>query len=385
MHLLFACMLLLVVDGIGVEVAPLDGDRYPARWLGVSAHGLKLNVEGEDRTVPLDALQRIERAEPLGKTSPSTVVTLRDGSTLPVDGVTLQGDTAELRLRRHGKISLPVRQLARIRFRPPSAAVEAAWQNYVEGQGAEDQLVIRRGTDTLDTAGGVIKAIAEEAVTFELGGSPLEAPRQRLEGVIFGGAAAGPSGTARLQIVDAYGIQLNAVRIDVGPTPETMKVTTQGGIAVPLRLEYLQRLALAGQSFNLATAEPLASRFEPFIGLPEAVAAQQAEAWLGPQTTPRGTLVMPSRSERTYRIEPGFQRLVTEIQIDPQVTLGGHCDVSLRLGDEVRWEQRLRLGQPAVAVDLPLGSASRLTIRVDYGEDGDVGDIVHFRSPRLLK
>ena len=375
----------LLAGGLSVNVTPLDGAPYQAQLMGANEGQLNLLVDGANRQVALSDLQSVERSEASDKVSPAIRVTLRDGSQLPVDEVLLADDQATLKLRRQGTLTVPIRQLSVIRFRAPAAQVDAQWTKMVSAFKADDQLVIRRGTDTLDAAGGVIKGITAEHVLFELGGSPIEAPLGRLEGVVFGGGEAGGSASGKLRVKDIYGAVWNASELSEGPTEGVLTLTTTAGLQHELRIDLLQSIELSNSIVFLTSVEPLEQTFKPFIAVPEAVSSEQTRTWLGARTDENRSLIVPSQSTLTYRIEPGFERFLASVQIDPSVTLGGRCDVRVLLNGEASWEKTLQIGEPSQTIELPIGDASRLTLEVDYGGDGDIGDIVHIREPRLVK
>ncbi len=384
MQLLFLCAAWMLTGGLSVNVTPIDGPSYAAELTGVQNDALSLQVDGQPRQVPLAELQSVTRAEPDDRVGSAIRATLRDGTQLPVDDIELDGQQAKLKLRRQGVLTVPVRDLGVLRLRPPSAQVDAQWSAYVKQSKPNDQLVIRRGTDTLDAVGGAVKGIGEQVVQFDLDNTPVDAPFNRLEGIVFAGHEDKPA-AGKLRIQDVYGAIWIANSLAAGTQDNTLTVSTAGGLQHEIRIDLIRSIELSSGILFLTDVAPLEQSFQPFIVPPQSVASDQVAAWMGPRVQDQHTLVVSSRSTISYRIEPGFRRFTAEVQIDPSVTLGGECELRVRLNGQPAWEQTLKIGQPAVKLDLPLEDASRLTLEVDYGGDGDIGDIVHIREPRFLK
>lgn len=380
--LIFAWML---AGSVTVQITPLEGDPYAAEWTGMQEGELMLTVDGEPRQLALDAIQRVEQPSQKEASRKNLQVTLRDGSQLSVDAISLQDETAQLELRRQGILELPLSQLKRLRVRPPAAAVDAQWAALVEQAEAADRLVIRRGGDTLDSVSGVVKSIADEKIEFDLEGSPVNAPFNRLEGVLFGGNDPDSSPPGLLRLKDVSGSVWNVASLAAGDDEGTVTLTSVGGAKHSIRLDLIRSLEFAGSVQFLATKTPLSKTYQPLIAIPDSVDAALTEKWLGVRSMEDSYLVMPSKSSVSYRIDPGFSKLAAEIQIDPSVTLGGKCDVRVLLNDKQVWEESLKIGEAPQMLMLPIGDASRVTFEVDYGGDGDIGDIVHLREPRLLK
>ncbi|QEG41630.1 NPCBM/NEW2 domain-containing protein [Roseimaritima ulvae] len=384
MQLLFFCAAWMLTGGLSVNVTPIDGSTYPAELVGAQNDALMLHVDGQPQQVPLGELQSVSRSEPDERVGPAVRATLRDGTRLPVDDIEMDATEAKLKLRRQGVFSVPVRDLQVLRFRSPSAQVDAQWAAYVEAPKSSDQLVIRRGTDTLDAVEGLVKGISEQSVQFELGGAPVDAPFNRLEGIVFAGqdsdAAAG-----KLRIKDVYGAIWNAESLSAGADDKTLTVHTTGGLQHAVRIDLIESIELSSGILFLTEVEPLEQTYQPFIVSPQSVPEDRVAQWMGPRVQDQHTLVVSSRSTIRYRIEPGFSRFAAEVQIDPSVTLGGQCELRVRLNDQTAWEKTLKIGEPLQQLDVPVGAASQLTLEVDYGDDGDIGDIVHIREPRFLK
>ena len=384
MHLLvglFAAV--LATAAVPVRVTPVSGGAYEAQWEGVGESGLLLRTGDQLREVPLQQLQQVQQTGEVEGRVADTTVQLRDGTRLAVDGVTVQNDRASLRLRRQSTLEVPMKQLQWIRFQPPTAAVESQWQGLTQRHAPSDTLVVRRGPETLDQVGGIIQSISDTQVEFTLDGQVLKAPRERLEGILLAGAVETPAAPpVRLRSVD--GSVWHAAKI--APTDEaaTIRITTLGGLEHTMAIDAVRSVELSSGVAFLAASEPVESNYQPYIGAPDGL-SPLLQRWLGPQSAEDRNLVLRSRSSLSYRIEPGFRQFVTTAEVDPSVSLGGKVQIRCLLDGQPVWDETLTIEGGPRGLELPLGKARRLTIEVDYGGDGDVGDVVWMRQPRFIK
>ncbi len=84
-----------------------------------------------------------------------------------------------------GVIEVPKGNALWYLMRRPSEQEEAAWKQQVEQPRETDVLVIARDQGVLDRAGGEIIEIQEVSVKFDFDGQKIEAPRNKLLGVLW--------------------------------------------------------------------------------------------------------------------------------------------------------------------------------------------------------
>jgi|SRR6056297_191982 len=382
MPFFFSLLTLLAAASLPVRVTPVRGEAYDAELTGATKQGFLVEVDGATRTLPPETLQLIERQGPARSGSPPITVQLRDGSRLKVDGVTVAGDQAKLELRRQPALETAVERLHWIRFQPPDEAVDPQWLGMLDREASQDTLVIRREGDKLDRVGGLIKGIEAEAVAFELEGQAIEAPLTRLEGVLFGGREQGTS-SPPIRLTDRYGSVWHLASLGSEAQDDSLQVVSVDATQYEIPVAQIGRIELASGVQFLAASEPAASRYQPYIAAPPEI--EQLDEWLGPRAVADRDLLLRSRSSIDYRVAPGFQKFIATMLIDPSVQRGGGCDVRLLIDGELAWNESLSVNGEPLGVELPLQGASRLRIEVDYGGDGDVGDLVRFRQPRLIK
>ena len=89
-------------------------------------------------------------------------------------------------------------------------------------------------------------------------------------------------------------------------------------------------------------------------------------------------------SSVSYRVEPGFGKLLGSVRRDTEADRGGKLAVRVTLDDRVVWEQTLTDRTPR-GFEIELGDAARVRFEVSGGGDGEVGDVVRFLRPRFVK
>ncbi|MEM9587004.1 MAG: NPCBM/NEW2 domain-containing protein, partial [Planctomycetota bacterium] len=317
---------------------------------------------------------------------------LAGGSRVATDALTFDGDHFVLQPRRQAKLKLDARAVASIRFRSPSAKTDAQWLGLQDPEGGKDVVVIRRQEDQLDSIAGVILKIDATTVTLDLGDDVIPAPIQRLEGVIFGSPASQTATTST--VVSTYGSIWKAVTATLDRDQQAIRLQISADTFHTLPLSRLAEIRWSSGMTMLAAQAPASSRFSPYVQTK--LAPEFLNAWFAPRDPQAGSsepsgdsgskedLVLHGGSSVDYRIESGFARLIGRVQRDDSVDHHGTTQVTIRLDDQEVFSESIRDDQP-LGFDLPLAGASRVTLAVEAGPDGNVGDTIRFVRPRIVK
>lgn len=376
--------------GFPVRVTPVSGEPYAAALEDFSGDQITLAVDGQQRTVARAEISRIERTQPAAIQGPSLSVALANGSRLKCEGLTIAGAQATIQLRRQEDLTVPVRELRWIRFRPPSPTVDDAWLGLLGDQRAEDILVIRRSTDTIDQVSGVVLGADATTVRFSVGDQEVPAPVAKLEGIVFGSsAAAGESEGSAITVADTLGSQWSVISLNIEDAESegaALQMEFSDGQKRSLLLEQIDSIRFEGNTQLLAAESPVESEYAPLIQLP--LGQDRLLRWLGPRVDGDRDLVLRSRSSVTYRIDPKFRSFASRIAPDRSVAAGGGCDVRILVDGEVVWSETILPADDPRGVELEVGDARRITLEVDYGDGegrSDAGDVIRFIEPRLLQ
>jgi hypothetical protein len=319
--------------------------------------------------------------DPEEKTGPPFRVTLVGGSRIAAQDLSLSGSEVAIEPRRQSRIQVPVKQVKAIRFNAPSVATDAQWLGIVQRESRGDTLVIRRPGDRLDPQQGVIVSIEQGKVGFDLDGDVINAPIDRLEGVVFGGTQAVIE-DADIQITDVYGSRWSVTGIEPsnGDQPLGMRLSTSLVHALPL--QHIKSIRWSGGIMLLADGKSASQSFQSYV--PTNVDRKLLEDFFGPRRDGQADLVMFGGSSIEYRIESGYRIFAGAIRRHAKVTNAGRVTVSIQLDGKTVWQEQLLDAEPR-GFELPVEQFRRLAIIVDSGNDGHLGDWVQISRPRLLK
>lgn len=374
---------------ITVRIDTIDGLSKTGSLGGVSTDGV--NLLGDDSTPQVIALQQIlsvQRINPPPATPPGSRIGLAGGSRLAIDGVKAEGTAATLRIRGGEQLQVALKQLRWIRFRNPSAAVDPQWLGLIERPRASDSLVIRRPGDSIDEVAGIVLAIGDDSISFSLDGDTMQAPISRLEGVVFtttGIDAQTGAGTSPGSVLvdDIFGSRFVATSIS-GSDDGAINLQLSEQLKYRMPLESIAKIELTGSVEFLAMVNPVQSQYLPLVKM--GVAPELVGKWLSPEVVDGRDLLMRSTSHIEYRLSEGFQTLVGSVDFDPQVSSGGKCSVRILLDGKSVWEQSLQVADlSSRGFELPIDGARRVRFEVSGADDGDLGDTVRLRQPRITK
>jgi len=374
---------------IAVRIDTIDGLSKTGTLGGLSTDGV--NLLGDDSTpqvISLDQILSVQRINPPPTTPPGSRIGLTGGSRLAIEGVKAEGAAATLRLRGGGQLEVPLKQLRWIRFRNPSAAVDPQWLGLIERPRASDSLVIRRPGDAIDEVAGIVLAISDESISFSLDGDTMQAPISRLEGVAFTTTGSGtetavvaPQGSVLVD--DIFGSRFIATSI-TGSEDGAISLQLGDQLKYRMPLESISKIELTGSVEFLAVVTPVDSQYLPLVKI--GIAPELTGTWLSPEVVDGRDLLMRSTSHIEYRLSENFQTLVGSVDFDSQVSSGGKCIVRISLDGKSVWEQPLDVKDlSSRGFELPIDGARRVRFEVTGADDGDLGDTVRLRQPRITK
>ncbi len=375
-------ILVMWVLALPVEVTPTDGAVIRGSLAAVTPAGIQLEQDGTVRVLPFDSLVSLEATAPMRATPPVMRVTLAGGSELAAHSVSLQDDLLSIELRRQDRLSVPARQVRSIRFRASAPATDAQWFGLVESEGSGDVLAIRREGDRLDQVRGVIESITGNVVQFNVDGTAVQAPFDRLEGIVFGSSQGSAVGRSNLLVLDSYGSRWMVDSLRPSSVDEPLKVLLESDVEHSIPMSQVTSIRWNSSLVMLATQPAAEQRFKPAIG-PTQMDGIMGQ-WFSPTSAVDDALVMHGDSMIEYRVEPGFERVMGSFLRDERVDRRGKLTAIVAMDGEVVWTQELLAGE-ASGFELPLGDHRRLQFRTESSGDGDLGDTVHIVRPRLLK
>ncbi|MCC9602423.1 NPCBM/NEW2 domain-containing protein [Stieleria sp. JC731] len=361
-----------------VEVELSSGEKVQGQWTSINGESISIG----DPVQPHE-LSQVISLRPLANQSdaipPAINLTLVDGSNLRITSVISDESDVTATPVKRMPIGFPLEAVRSIRFRPSAAATDAQWLGLFEKELRSDLLVIRRANDQLDPVEGVILSISAQTVNFELDGDEIEAPVERLEGVLFRNILENSSSGTRVETV--FGSSMVASRIRLANDGQDVQLTLQAGVQHDVPVNQIKRIQFASARQMLASQPPASKRMQPYLktGISESL----FDAWFAPSSD-KDDILAAAGGEIEYRIESGFENFTGSVSRASESEGKGKIKIQIVVDDEVRWEQDVQDSELA-GFQISVAGARRIKLSVQPTNDGDIGDLVRFFKPRLLK
>ncbi|MGB7344103.1 MAG: hypothetical protein WBD20_07810 [Pirellulaceae bacterium] len=371
---------LLIVAVIPIRVTTTDGKTVEGEFAGVGDTTLMVDVDGEMQSLAFEDLQSIlPRDKDDDVTGPTNRVTLTGGSQIAAQDLTLANEKLTIEPRRQKPITVPLKEVRSIRFRAASPTTDAQWLGLLEQEARGDLLAIRRANDQLDPAPGLVEAIAGSVVKFNMDGDSVDAPMERLEGIVLSNKV-NPSKSA-VQVVDQYGSRFAAMSILPSAANEPLRLKLSDSVTHSLPMEHLQSVFFSGGIELLATQNPASVDFDSYVETK--LKSELQSAWFAPKAD-GDDLLMSGGGVIEFRVGEGFVTLAGSVRRDQSVDKAGDVFIEIFLDDKSVWNETIADAKPR-GFELPIGTARRIKFVASTGDDGDLGDKIRITRPRLLK
>lgn len=369
------------VQAIDVSVELTSGETLsPCQLESVSSSEIKISG-AENRTIELKELIAIRRIDgrPFSQ-RPKLTSVLADGSEIRMDEVTFDDRNATLNPKSKAPLKIPVKSLRSLRLRPGDPASDPQWLGLLDKEQRGDVMVIRRNNGQLDPVAGVALGLSGETLKFSLGGREIDAPVNKLEGIIFRPPAEAPR-RASVQIEDRNGSRYYARSLQSNAEDGRLSFLLSDDSKASVPLKNILSIQWSSGQATLASLAAAQSSIKPTV--PTALDGALMNQWFGAKAS-GADLIASANWTAEYRVEPGFSTLSGSVQRWQQTNAGGKVLVRISTDENVQWEQTLQLDE-AKGFRIPVAGAKRLRLEVLDGGDGDAGDMVRFIKPRLLK
>ncbi|MFK8115362.1 MAG: NPCBM/NEW2 domain-containing protein [Rubripirellula sp.] len=372
----------LLLSVLPVTVQTNSGESVEGNLGGFTDSSLLISgTSGTRSEIPLVELRKLVPKDVDDATGPTFRVTLVSGSRIAAQDLSTRGNELVIEPRRQKPIQVPLRQVKAIRFRTGAPTTDAQWLGAFEREGAGDTLVIRRPNDRLDPQRGIVNSISDGFVAFDLDGDVVNAPIDRLEGLVFGNVT-DTSGTAKVRVDDVYGSSWRILSIGPSMGDQPLQMRLSGGLVHEIPVHQIGSIQWSTGSASLTEMEPALTSFQPYIETK--VSKELAAAFFKPTSHGEDDLVMYGGGAVEYRVEAGYQTFSGSVVRDPNITKAGLVTVRIEFDGKMVWQEKLSTAKP-LGFELQVDDARRLAIKVDSENDGSVGDTVRILRPRLLK
>ena len=374
-------LLVSQVGAVGFRVETGSGQFIEGTWAGTTGSVIRIDDGSTIREIPVDQVVALRPVSEVDSSSgPPMNVTLTDGTSICAQELGMDETSIRIEPRRQKPVNIPIRQIRSIRFRLGGAATDPQWLGLVEQESRSDLMVIRRGNEQLDPIEGVVVGLNREKLQFELDGEKIEAPLDRLEGVLFRSGDS-PNSESKVKVADMYGSTFLAARLEPNDSSDVVEVMLPGQGKHSIPIQQIQFITWTSGRVLLAADTAAASEMKPYLSTK--LPAGLLKAWFGPIADGED-LIASAGGGIEYRVEEGFQTLAGSVGRDEAVAGGGTVLIRILVDDQLKWEQSL-VDSTAKGFRIPVIGARRVRLEVLAGKDGDVGDQVRFLIPRLLK
>ena len=298
--------------------------------------------------------------------------------------------------------------LRQVNLAPATPALAAALEEAGRKDAAGDTLVVfNRDGKSVDYLSGVVGDVASEQVEFQWDGQRVQVKRSKIAAIVFYQARRPQLTEAACELSLADGSRI--VARSASAKDGRLRVTTPAGVELDVPLEAVLRADFsAGKVVYLSDLDPSEVRWTPrvaapasastiaafgmprrdvsFSGSPLTLTWKDATAGARPEvrTYAKG-LALRSRTELVYRLPENLRQFTAIAGIDPAAAGQGNVYLEIRGDDAVIWEGEIDGKQPPVEIAVPIKSARRLQLRVDYGDNLDYGDRLHLVDARVTK
>jgi hypothetical protein len=364
-----------------VMVNTNDGKKAEGNLKGFTSDTLLLDQSGAEIKYSFLDLSSLEPVDVEERTGPSTQVNLISGSRILAQELRMDDDGLTIEPRRQNPLQVPIKQVKSIRFRQPAVGTDSQWLGILDRQGRGDTLVIRRPDDRLDPQQGIVISMTRETVGFSIDGTKIDAPVDRLEGLVFGGNEA-VTEDAAIQVVDVYGSRWAVTDLQPSDGEQPLQMELGGNVKHQIPVHQIFSMRWSGGMTLLATEKPAATKFESYLA--SNADNQLLTSFFGPAVVGEHDLVMNGGSSIEYRVDPGFRRIAGSVVRNSTSGQVSKVTVRVLLDGKTVWEEPLKDSEPR-GFELPINAARRVTLEVDSGDDGNLGDTVRISRPRLVK
>lgn len=384
-----------------VEVSQTDRAPYSARLLSISANSVELAEEstGQNRPVATDKLRTLRFAPPAAKRPRDAGGTLRvkliDESQFSCAKISSADGSSQFTFPAGRTLSVPTQQLAWVQLQPLNDLQTTQWQAIMQSRLSADALVLIRSAEALEKLEGIVLSIGDQSVGFDFGGQRIDAPLAKLAGVrwLATGRATESLGKLSAIVTDWDGSRWMASELRLPEDAQELQLKLQCGATVDLPVERIQEIDFSSGSMKfLADLQPISrestKRLDLGVKIPGADVLfgshKSDDRDLGSVSLGPSLQFLGSGSS-VYRIPAGFSRLIGAVQLKPTGSRYSPCRVTVKLENEVIWQERLAETSQRLAIDLPIVAEQRLRLEVDAEAAVPVGDIVIWHDLRFVK
>jgi hypothetical protein len=272
------------------------------------------------------------------------------------------------------------------------------YRQIIAADSAEDILIVQRQTGAIDQLEGIVEAMDGEFVTFNFGGDKIPVEITKLAGIRLVKPANKEIPKTLCQVTDSFNNVWQVSQLKFDSENDKLQANTCTGESLTFELSKLSRLDFASNNvLYLSDITPEAVEWTPFLSgnlirkrlskvyQPHMdISVDGTPLMVGTESYSKG-ISIHSRTVMSLRLPDAFSQLQMDIGIDPSMNGRGHVELTI-LGDKKQLFQDFVAGDDKPrTLDLNITGVRRITIKVDYGKNLDIGDQLNMGNARVLK
>ena len=382
-----------------VQVNLLQGDPVAGNISALNSQEITLTDKSGDTQHALDQLQSIVFTHPAAPAKDATtLITLHGGSRFHAKSITLTGDKCTVVIGNAQSFICRADSVRDIQFKSLTDEALQQYKQIITAESAEDILIVQRQSGAIDQLEGIVEAIDGEFVTFNFGGDKIPVEITKLAGIRLVDPVNKDTAKSLCRLTDTLNNVWQVSQLELKLEDQQLQAKTCTGESLTLKLSELSRLDFASNNIlYLSDITPEAVEWTPFLSgnlirkrLSKVyeprmdISVDGTPLMVGTESYSKG-ISIHSRTVMSLRLPDTYSKLQMDIGIDPSMNGRGHVELTI-LGDNKQLFQDFVTGSDKPrTLDVNIAGVRRITIKVDYGKNLDIGDQLNMGNARVLK
>jgi hypothetical protein len=388
--------LILLEQGTAAEsssiVVPTDGEPFAALLKSIDSDW-NLSFTAADGPRRLPAAKLVHWGQWREPGDGSLLLLANGGRVVAAEVVSLDRDQIQLDSDLLETVRLPRTSLAGIVFHQPTdrARGEKLADRIVSAAGDTDRVLLANG----DELTGTITGFANSVLEFQAAAGPLRIDAGRIDAVIFNSKLRSATNPHGLHAWIGFRNGSRLLASSVVAADKNAKLVLPGGAELTAPIDAISVFTpLGGEVTYLSDLTASGYRFIPYLDLNwnyRADRSVEGSPLRAENHLYLKGLGMHSASRLTYDLDQPYRRFDAKLAVDDETAGRGSVigRVFVDPGDG-KWELRfespiVRGGMPSLPVSVDLKGAKRISLLVDFADQGDQQDHADWLGARLVK
>jgi hypothetical protein len=399
---------LLTVGTVEVDVRTLDQRTVAGPLTEITPERVVVTQAGQPVSIATpEILSIVPRGSKPAEQSPATEaaiwIELADGSRVAAREFLLDGAEATMVIGAQS-VRLPTSVVRSVEMQTAAGPIAKRWTELRAAKATADRLIVRRKETTIDSIEGVVRRVTPETVDFELDGDITKVKRPKVFGFLLYRPGDRKLDETVAIVEESSKARWAAARLQL--EKDGLRMVTAAGVELVRPWSAIAKLDYsAGKLLFLSDLEPESVKWTPLVSSP--TVAPELDSYFRPRrdramhggplqlansengrrrvhTYEKG-LSMVSRTRIVYRLPGEFRTFTALAGMDARISAPGSVRLEIHADDKKLLDQKIRGRDEPLPINLDVRGAGRLTILVDFGDDGDIADHLNLCDARLSR